>query len=208
MQETRWKSDDAATRSGRDADAVAEPPRPIAERIRTGASSAFDLSGRMKMQNKLMVVVIGLAASAVFAAAVQFQPLNVNTGLWHITKAVTWTSLPPQMAAMMRAAPKTISYNSCVTAQSLSSNPWANGSGDTCTWTVLTSTSTDMEVQGAGCNFGDGSGMTGTVHGTIHIVDPQHGTGSMAISLSGNGQSMQGTASYTGQWVSATCPAH
>jgi hypothetical protein len=161
-----------------------------------------------EMQNKLVVVVIGLAASAVFAAAVQFQPLNVSTGLWHITKAVTWTNLPPQMAAMMKAAPQMTSYNSCVTTQSLSSNPWANGSGDTCTWTVLTSTSTDMEVQGAGCDFGGSSGMTGTVHGTIHIVDPQHGTGTMAVSLSGNGQSMQGTATYTGQWVSATCPAH
>lgn len=160
------------------------------------------------MPNKLMVVIIGLAASAVFAAAVQFQPLNVNTGLWRITKAVTWTNLPPQMAAMMKAAPQSTSYNSCVTTQALSTNPWANGSGDTCTWTVLTSTSTDMEVQGSSCNFGGASGMTGSVHGTIHIVDPQHGTGSMAINLSGNGQAMQGTASYTGQWASATCPAH
>src|SRR5579863_233831 len=158
------------------------------------------------MQHKLMVVVIGLAASAVFAAAAQFQPLNVSTGLWRITKAVTWTNLPPQMAAMMKAAPQTISYNACVTTQSLNSNPWANGSGDQCTWTVVTSTSTDMEMQGTNCNFGGSSGMTGTVQGKIHIVDPQHGTGSMAVNMSGNGQTMQGTASYTGQWVSATCP--
>ena len=64
-------------------------------------------SGRMKWRNTVIIVVIGLAASAVFAAAVQFQPLNVSTGLWHITEAVTWTNLPPQMAAMMKAAPQT-----------------------------------------------------------------------------------------------------
>jgi hypothetical protein len=160
------------------------------------------------MRNSVTIVVLGLAASAVFAAAVQFQPLSVKTGLWHLTKAVTWTNLPPQMAAMMRAAPQTINYDSCVTTQSLSTNPWANGSGDNCTWTVLNSTSTDMEVSGTGCNFGGNSGMTGGVHGTIHVVDSEHGSGSMAISVTGNGQTMQGMASYTGQWVSATCPTH
>ena len=160
------------------------------------------------MRNTLIIVVIGLAASAVIAAAVQFQPLDVSTGLWHITKAIAWTNMPPQRAAMMKAAPQTTSYNSCITAQSLATSLWANGSGDDCTWTVLNSTGTDMEVQGTACSFGGGAGMIGGVHGKIHIVDSQHGTGSMAINPTGNGQTMQGMASYTGQWVSATCPAH
>src|SRR5580698_6743033 len=68
------------------------------------------LSWRMKMRNTLLLVVIGSAASAVLAAATQLQPtqlqpklqpaplqpLNVQTGLWRMTKAVTWTGLPPQ----------------------------------------------------------------------------------------------------------------
>ena len=158
------------------------------------------------MRNRLLVVMIGAAASAVLAAATQFQPLNVKTGLWRMTKAVTWTGLPPQMAAAMKAG-QTTSYNSCVTSKDLNSNPWANGSGDDCTWTVLNSTSTDMEVRGTGCNFGNNSGMTAEVHGTIHIIDSQNGTGSMTITLPGNGQAMHGLATYTGKWVSASCPA-
>ena len=78
------------------------------------------------MRNTLLVVLVCSAASTIFAAAGQFQPLNVKTGLWHMTKAVTWTDLPPQMAAMMKATPQTTTYNSCVTTSSLSTNPWAN----------------------------------------------------------------------------------
>ena len=159
------------------------------------------------MRNKLLVVLVCSAASVVFAAAAKFQPLNVKTGVWHMTEIVKWTDLPPQMAAMMKAAPQTITYNSCVTTSSLSTNPWANGSRDNCTWTVLNSTSTDMEVQGTGCDFGN-SGMTAEVHGQIHILDSENGTGSMTVTLTGNGQTMHGLASYTGKWISASCPAH
>src|ERR1700687_2297939 len=98
-----------------------------------------------ELRKRLLVVVIYSAASVVFAAAGQFQPLNVKTGLWHISKAIKWTELPPQMAAMMKAAPQTTTYNSCVTTKYLSTNPWANGSGDNCTWTALNSTMTDKE---------------------------------------------------------------
>jgi Protein of unknown function (DUF3617) len=160
-----------------------------------------------KMRNKLMVVALCSAASLVFAAAGQLQPLNVKTGLWKLTKAITWTDLPPQMAAMMKAAPQT-TYSSCVTTKDLNTNPWANGSGDNCTWTVLNSTSTDMELQGTGCSFGKNSGMTADVHGQIHIQDSENGTGSMALTLNGNGQTMHGVATYSGKWISASCPAH
>jgi hypothetical protein len=159
-----------------------------------------------EMRNTLLVVAICLTASVVFATAAQFQPLNVKTGLWHMTKAITWTDLPPQMAAMMKAAPQTTTYNSCVTTKDLSTNPWANGSGDNCTWTALNSTSTDMEVKAIGCEFGRNSGMTADVHGQIHVQDSENGTGSMTITLTGNGQTMHGFAKYTGRWVSASCP--
>ena len=157
------------------------------------------------MRKRFLVVAIWSAASVVFAAAGQFQPLNVKTGLWQMTKTVTWTDLPPQMAAMMKAAPQTMTYNSCITTKDLNSNPWANGSGDNCTWTVLNSTRTDMEVRGSGCDLGKDSGMTAEIHGQIHIKDPENGTGSMTLTLTGNGQTMHGLASYTGKWVSASC---
>jgi len=160
------------------------------------------------MRKILLVVALASAACVVFAAAGQFQPLNVKTGLWQMTKAITWTDLPPQMAAMMKATPQTTTYKSCVTANSLNTNPWANGSGDNCTWTVLNSTGTDMELQGTGCDFGKNSGMTADVHGQIHVLDSENGTGSMTVVLTGNGQTMRGVATYAGKWVGASCPAH
>lgn len=152
------------------------------------------------MRKTLLVVVALIAASVAFAAAAQFQALNAKTGLWQITQTVTWAGLPG-------ARPQTRNYNSCVTPQDLNTNPWANGSNDNCSWTVLNSTSTDMEVQGTGCNFGTNNGMTAQIHGQIHIVNSENGTGTMTVNLTGNGQTMNGQASYTGKWISASCPA-
>jgi hypothetical protein len=163
------------------------------------------ISGRINMQVKRLLVVPLLGVSVVIAAALQFQPLNVNTGLWQITQTMTWNSLPPPVAAMLRSMPQTRTYQSCVTAQDLNTNPWARGSGDGCTWTVLNSTGTDMEVQGTGCQLGSDYGMTAQIHGQIHILDPQDGTGQMTMTLSGNGQTATGQASYTGKWVGASC---
>jgi hypothetical protein len=50
--------------------------------------------------------------------------------------------------------------------------------------------------------------MAAEVHGQIHVPDPENGTGSMTVTLSGNGQTMHGVATYTGKWASASCAAH
>jgi hypothetical protein len=160
-----------------------------------------------EMRKTLLILVVCSTASVVFAAAGQFQPLNVKTGLWHMTRAIKWTDLPPQMAAMMKATPQTTTYNSCVTTKDLNTNPWADGSRDNCTWTVLNSTTTDMELRGTGCDFDNDSGITADIHGQIHVLDSENGTGSMTLTLNANGQTMHGLASYTGKWISASCSA-
>ena len=132
-------------------------------------------------------------------------PLNVNTGLWQMTEKVTWTGLPPQYAAVLRnGVPR--QYKSCVKPKDLSTNPWADGSGEKCSWTTLNSTGSDMEVTGTMCDMGKDWGMTSDVHGKIHITDSQNGTGSFDVTLTGNGQTMHGHADYTGKWMGATCP--
>jgi hypothetical protein len=70
---------------------------------------------------------------------------------------------------------------------------------------VLSSTGTDMELQGTSCDLGKDFGMSAQVHGKIHIVDPTHGTGTFDITLTGNGQTITGHTSYTGKWVQASC---
>jgi Protein of unknown function (DUF3617) len=153
-----------------------------------------------------MVVGTALLAGYVAAAVTQsVQPLNASTGLWQMSVTTTWTGLPPQMAGMMENG-KTRSYTSCVKPEDLKSNPWQEGSKEKCTWTVLTSTATDMDVKGTGCSMGI-EGMTVDVHGKIHLSDSKNGTGSFDISMSGNGQSAQGHAAYTGKWIGSACPA-
>ena len=132
-----------------------------------------------------------------------FVPLNVKTGLWQMTETITWTGLPPQLAAAMNG--HAINYKSCVKQENLSSNPWAEGSHDNCHWNAVSSNGTDMQVKGDACQMGNG--MTAQVQGSIHVVDSQDGTGSFDVTVTGNGQSMHGHASYTGKWLGATCPA-
>jgi hypothetical protein len=143
-------------------------------------------------------------AAVMFTAAQQMQPLNAKAGLWQITQTATWTGLPPQLQTVLQNG-KTTTYNSCVKTTDLSTNPWADGSGQHCRWTVLKSTGSDMEVQGTSCDLGAQYGMSSEIHGTIHLLDPDNGTGSMTITMTGNGQTLNGQASYTGKWIGARC---
>lgn len=158
------------------------------------------------MKKAISVAVIALGSLIVLAAQEKIQPLNVKTGLWQMSETVTWTGLPPQVAENMKNG-AVHTYKACVKAKNLSSNPWAEGSEAKCNWTVVHSTGTDMEVRGTGCDLGKEFAMQADVHGTIHVVDSENGTGSFSVTLTGNGQTMHGHANYTGKWVAATCPA-
>ncbi len=159
------------------------------------------------MRKAIAAVVACLAATLAYSAAGNVQPLNVKTGLWQMTETITWTGLPPQYASMMRNG-QTIKYKSCVKAKDLNSNPWAEGSGEKCAWTVLNSTGTDMEIRGTSCDMGKNNGMMTEAHGKIHVQDSENGTGSVEVTMTGNGQTMNGHASYTGKWIAASCPSN
>jgi hypothetical protein len=157
----------------------------------------------------LLISGLALAQTATPSSLVagNVQPLNVKTGLWQIAKTITWIGLPPQYSSVIKNG-QTIKYTSCVRAEHLTSNPWTNGSGEKCIWTVLNSTGTDMEVRGKSCTMGKNYGMNAEAHGTIHIIDSEDGTGTFAVTLTGSGQTMNGHASYTGKWIGASCPAN
>ncbi len=153
-----------------------------------------------------MSVLSGFCILAAVLLAQSLTPLNVKTGLWQMTETITWVGLPPQMAAAMNNG-HTINYKSCVKPADLSSNPWGQGSGHVCRWTAVKSDGSDMELQGDSCDLGKALGMAADVKGTIHVIDPQDGTGTFDVVLTGNGQTMHGHAEYKGQWVAPTCPA-
>jgi hypothetical protein len=155
------------------------------------------------MRKVIAVGMVCLAASLATAAG-DVQPLNAKTGLWQMTQVVTWTGLPPQYASMMKNG-QPVKYKSCVKEKDLTSNPWGHGSEQKCDWKVVKSSSSDMEVEGKSCQMGDFG--TAEMHGTIHVSDSENGTGTFNIVLTAQGQKMNGHATYTGKWVSATCPA-
>ena len=157
------------------------------------------------MRKSLALGAALLIGYLTLAVAQTLQPLKASTGLWQMTETVSWSGLPPQMAAMMGNG-RTHNYTTCVRAEDLRSNPWAEGASEKCEWTVVSSTATDMEVKGEGCATGM-AGMTADVKGKIHLTDAKNGTGSFDIAMSANGQALTGHASYTGKWIGATCPA-
>lgn len=168
----------------------------------------FKILKEDEMRKALAVVVICLAASVVFAATGELQPLKVKTGLWQMTQKVTSSeNVPPQFAPMIKNAVP-ISYKSCVKPKDLIVNPWSNGSDNKkCRWTTVSSTGSDMEVQGT-CSLNNNEGNASMqMHGKIHVLDSEHGTGSMKASVNFNGQAMNYTVDFTGKWIGASCPA-
>jgi Protein of unknown function (DUF3617) len=151
-----------------------------------------------------------LLLATVLLAGSNFQPMEVKTGLWQVTEISNISGLPPQMQGMMgqmsggKARP--ISYKTCVKAKDLNSNPWANGSQEKCTWTVLNSSASDMEVKGTSCEAGKEQGMQTDVNLKIHAVDSENVKGTADGTAVGNGMNVKLHNTYSGKWVSATCP--
>jgi Protein of unknown function (DUF3617) len=95
-------------------------------------------------------------------AAVTEQPVNVKTGLWQVEMTLNFKGLPPNMQAMLdqmtpqqRAAAGlggTKTYKQCVTAKGVNT-PWVQ-EDDNCHWTILKSTSSDLDVRGTSCQAG------------------------------------------------------
>ena len=151
------------------------------------------------MRKALLVGAACLVASAAMGSG-KYEPLNIKTGLWQVTETWTATGLPNGMSI----PPHTTTYKNCITAKDLATNPF-NDREAKCSWTVLNSSATDMELKGTGCALGRNDDMKANVHLKLHVVDPEHVTGSGEWTGTGNGQSISGSASGSGKLVSASC---
>ncbi len=147
--------------------------------------------------------------------------LHVNTGLWEITSEVVMhnapqipasmlAQLPPErrarvMAAMkasMAAAAKPHTRQSCVTQKQLD-RPFqglSERSGETCTETVLSATSTveNIKVVCTGKN---------TMNGTFHFEAPTPATMSGRIDMlfGEGGKTMSSSSELRGRWLGSDC---
>ncbi|HEV2134794.1 MAG TPA: DUF3617 family protein [Terracidiphilus sp.] len=178
------------------------------------------------MKRTLIVFSAVLLTAAAVQAAGGLQPLHVRLGLWQSTvnnqlggglppdMQARLAAMPPEQRARIEAmmqkqfngTPQNSTFKSCLTQKDLNeSAPW--GSGTKCNWTVITSTSSDLEVKGTGCDAGKNQGMNSEFHIKIHVVDSEHVKATFDGTMSGNGHTMTMNGNYTSEWVAATCPA-
>lgn len=178
------------------------------------------------MKGTVIVALLALCAAVAAPAAAPLQPLQVKTGLWQSTvNSQMGGGIPPELQARLAAmppdqrarieammqkqfggVPQANTFKSCLTQKDLNdSSPF--GSGTKCTWTILTSTSTDLEARGTGCDAGKNQGMNSEFHVKIHVVDSGHVKANYDGTMTGNGHTMTVNGSYTSEWVGPTCPA-
>ncbi len=180
------------------------------------------------MRSSILFGVV-LSWATILLAGNDFQPLNVKTGLWQVTGSSTASGLPPippdmqarldkmspeqraRIEAMMKSrfggTPQAINYEKCVTAEDLNTNPFVNGPDEKCTWTVVSSTSSQMEIRGASCEAGRNQGMETDVSVKVYALDSEHVRASVQGTSAGNGHTVNINNTYTGKWISASCPA-
>lgn len=140
-----------------------------------------------------------LLTCAAFTQDGKFEPLNVKLGQWQVTESYTTTGLPSGMGT------RNITYKNCITTKDLGTNPF-NDPDEHCTWNVVKSNASDMEVRGTSCDLGM-EDMKANVDLKLHVVDLEHVTGSAEWTANGNGNSINGHATGSGKWISATCAA-
>jgi hypothetical protein len=146
------------------------------------------------VRNTILAATL-FTATILFAAA--FQPLDVKPGLWHVTGT-----------NQVMGNPMKTDYKTCIKAKDLNTNPWVNGPEEKCTWTVVTSTSTDIEIKGTSCELGKEMGMDTNIDLKLHAVDTANVKATLDGSSTGNGRTMNMTGAFTGKWMSASCPAN
>jgi len=138
-----------------------------------------------------------LFTATILFAANSYQPLNVKPGLWHVTGTNQFMGNPMKT-----------DYKKCITAKDLNTNPWVNGPDEKCTWTVVTSTGSDIEIKGTSCELGKEYGLNTNVDLKMHAVDSENVKASMQGSSTGNGQTMNVNGTFTGKWMGSSCPAN
>ena len=150
--------------------------------------------------------------------SVQFQSLNVRTGLWENSLTTTiggdsmvpaglLSRMSPERRAKMEAAMRerasrgghTSTYQSCVTAEELKEAPFADKQN--CTSTLLSSTSSELKMNLA-CTMEEAKGQ-GTLD--IQATSPTSVQGTGSGSATSNGQTMTTSYVFQGRWVKADC---
>jgi hypothetical protein len=164
-------------------------------------------------------IALPLASALFFAGICTAQTrLNVKPGEWESTLTNETSGQPPipqdvldkmtpdqraKVEAMMKArgmqGPRTIVTKSCVKQEDLD-KPFGNGN-KSCKQTIVTSSSTQQEIH-MECDMGGGK-QVGTVK--FEAVDSSTVKGSMQMTASNAGRTMNINSTFSAKWLGAAC---
>jgi len=164
-----------------------------------------------------LITSISLAALAC-AALLLADTLNVKPGQWEATVTSQMTGLPPipqevldkmtpQQREMMEQrmkgnqTPRTTTSKSCITKEQIEKGFDVGEDDKACTRTVISSTSTKQEIK-IECNR-DNNKSTGTIR--IEASSPESVKGSMQMSMTSGGRSMNMNSTFTSKYLGPTC---
>jgi hypothetical protein len=169
---------------------------------------------------RTIVIVLLLAASPAVWAANKVQPLNVRVGLWEVTTTVASNGQMPipadllakltaeqrarmdeRMKANSSGKTRTTTHKNCLTQEKLDRGETFSEERKTCTETLVTSTSSTVEVRIV-CES-QGVKSNGTLH--IDALNPENVKGSMHMLTSGDDHSMNTSSTFTGKWIASSC---
>lgn len=163
---------------------------------------------------KAILAVSCLATAVALSADVTEVPLGVKPGLWQVERTLKYSGLPPNVQAMYdRLTPEqrasmgydtAHTFKTCVTEKQLHT-AWTQGNMN-CSWAVLKSTSSELDVRGTSCRAGKDQGLTSNVDVKIHTLDSEHVQGNIHGTAIGNGVNATFDGNYVGKRIGATCP--
>jgi len=160
---------------------------------------------------------ISLAALAC-AALLLADTLNVKPGQWEATVTVQTSGLPPipqevldkmtpeqrqMMEQRMKGnqTPRTTTSKSCITKEQIEKGFDVGENDKSCTRTVISSSSSKQEIK-IECNR-ENNKTTGTVR--IEAASSESVKGSMQMSMSSGGRSMNMNSTFTSKRLGPTC---
>jgi hypothetical protein len=156
-----------------------------------------------------------LLISMTVLAANKLQPLNVRIGLWEVTQTIASSGqapIPPD--ALVKMTPeqrakveqqlknnnRTTTRKSCLTKEKLEKDPGFSDNPN-CTWTVLTSTASQVNARGECADHG----IKDRVTLKAEALSPESVKGSGQGTISAGDRTMTMNLTFTAKWLGASC---
>jgi len=168
----------------------------------------------------LTPIVAILALSTATWAVDTVQPLELKTGLWEVTTTVsTSLDLPIPAAILEKLTPeqrarieermkaskadsgKTTVKRECLTRKDLERGVPFRPAQKSCSWAVINSTSSQVEMRGYCVD--QGVKMEGTLR--IEVLSPEAAEGSVQFSTNGENATPGLTSTFKAKWIRPRC---